>query len=175
MSRSTSHSTEPYSTPPRHMLTNDSRRSLERPSTQSNNHPYNHGDRAQILEYTHNEELVDTFKWLRKNNNLDPKRDITKYCEFHGHHGHSTPDSIALHFEVVGLFKKGHLQDLLFDKGENTLTKCEACLDNQPTELIREKTVNVITGGFEVSDITYSASRWHVRILLTKLPDDMYA
>ena len=56
-----------------------------------------------------------------KNNNPDPKWDINKYYEFHGDHVHLTPNCIALHFEVADLLKKGHLQDLLSNKGKNTL------------------------------------------------------
>jgi len=100
--------------------------------------------------------MGNSVKWLRKNNNPDPKRDIIKYCEFHGDHGYSTPDYIALRFEVADLLKKGHLQNLLFDKGKNTLTWRKTCSDEQPTEPIPERVVNVITGGSKVSGITYS-------------------
>ena len=65
--------------------------------------------------------MGNTVKWPRKTNNPYPKQDITKYCEFHGNHSHSTPDCIALHFEVADLLKRGYLQDLLSDKGKNTL------------------------------------------------------
>ena len=98
-------------------------------------------------------------KWPRKNNNPDPKRDINKYCEFHGDHDHSTSNCIALRFEVADLLKKGHHQDLFSDKGKNTLAQHEAHLDDQPTEPIPLRTMNVITGGSKVSDITYSAAR----------------
>ena len=60
--------------------------------------------------------IGNTVKWPRKTNNPDPKRDITKYCEFHGDYGHSTPDCISLRFEVADLLKRGHLQDLLSKK-----------------------------------------------------------
>ena len=73
--------------------------------------------------------MGNTVKWPQKNNNLDPKQDITKYCEFHGDHDHSTPNYIALRFEVADFLKKGHLQDLLSDKGKNTLAQCEARRD----------------------------------------------
>ena len=94
-----------------------------------------------------------------KNNNPDPKWDITKYCEFHGDHDHLTPDCMALHFKVAELLKKGYLQDLLSDKGKNKLTQYETHCDEQPTEPTPERVVNVITGGFEVSGITYSVAR----------------
>ena len=88
-------------------------------------------DHARIPEYNLNVKLVEvvvimkgmgnTVKWPRKSNNPNPKWDITKYCEFHADHGHSTPDCIALCLEVTYLLKKGHLQKLLSDKGKNTL------------------------------------------------------
>ena len=40
-----------------------------------------------------------------------------------------TPDCIALCFEVADLLKRGHLQDLLSDKGKNTLAQREARRD----------------------------------------------
>ncbi|KAL5576532.1 hypothetical protein UlMin_018231 [Ulmus minor] len=136
-------------------LTYDNRRPLKRPSNQSNDRPSHHGDRARIPEYTLN--------WPRKINNPDPKRDITKYCKFHGNHGHSTPDCIALRFEIANLLKKGHLQDLLFDKGKNTHAQRETRRDEQPAKPTPERIVNVITGGSEVSGITYSAAMRHAR------------
>ena len=123
----------------------------------SNEHPFAQGDWAQIPEYNLNVEPIEcvaimktmgnTIRWPRKNNNLDPKRDVTKYCEFHGDHSHSTPNCIALRFEVVNLLKKGHLQDLLSDKGKNTLTQRDTCHDDHPTKPTLERTVNVIMGG----------------------------
>ena len=67
--------------------------------------------------------ICNTIRWPRKNNNLDPKWDVTKYCEFHGDYDHSTPDYIALRFKVADLLKKGHLQDLFSEKGKNTLAQ----------------------------------------------------
>ena len=102
--------------------------------------------------------MGNTVKWSRKTNNPDPKRDVTKYCEFHGDYGHSTPDCISLRFEVADLLKRGHLQDLLSDKGKNTVAQREARRDEQPAEPTPERVVNIITCGSEVSGITYSAN-----------------
>ena len=110
--------------------------------------------------------MGNTVKWPRKTNNLDPKRDITKYCEFDGDHGHSTPDCIAFRFEVADLLKRGHLQDLLSDKGKNTLAQCETRRDEQLVEPTPKRVVNVIIGGSEVSGITYSAARRHARAVV---------
>ena len=117
--RSTLRSTKTYFANPHRRLTCDTHCPLDRQSHQPNDHPAHNGDRAQIPDYTLNVEPIEcvaiiknmgnTVKWPQKTNNPDPKRDITKYCEFHGNHGHSTPDCISLRFEVADLFKKGHL------------------------------------------------------------------
>ena len=73
--------------------------------------------------------MGSTVKWPRKTNNPDPKRDITKYYEFHGDRGHSTPDYIALCFKVTNLLKRGHLQNLLSDKCKKTFAQRETGRD----------------------------------------------
>ena len=53
---------------------------------------------------------------------------------------------------------------MLSDKGKSTLIQRKARHDDQSAEPIPERTVNVITGGSEVSCITYSAARRHARV-----------
>ena len=102
--------------------------------------------------------MGNIVKWPRKPNNSNPKRDTTKLCEFHAENSYSTPNCIALHLEVANLLKKGHLQNLLFDKGKSTFSLRENHQANQPATPTLDKTMKVITGSLEVSGITNSAA-----------------
>ncbi|XP_057770697.1 uncharacterized protein LOC130990484 [Salvia miltiorrhiza] len=83
-------------------------------------------------------------------------------------HGHRTEDCIALRLEVAHLLKQGHLTDYLTEKGKQTLQQGrdrhddhrEATPPNPPSH---ERTVNVISGGSEVSRVTHSAAKKHTR------------
>ena len=97
----------------------DQHATLNKPSTKSSAHFTALIDDSQILEYNLNVEPIEvvsiikgkenTMIWLWKSNNLDPKRDTTKWCEFHADHSHSIPDCITLHLEVADLLKRGNL------------------------------------------------------------------
>ncbi|XP_031265000.1 uncharacterized protein LOC116123354 [Pistacia vera] len=66
--------------------------------------------------------MGSSVRWPGKLN-AEARRDTTKWCEFHGDHGHNTPDCIALHLEVAALLKREHLRDLLTDKGKHTISQ----------------------------------------------------
>ncbi|KAL5852575.1 hypothetical protein ACOSQ3_007693 [Xanthoceras sorbifolium] len=69
------------------------------------------------------QNLGNSVKWPERMLSLADKRDLTKWCDFHGDHSYRTEDCIALKFEVVKLLKRGHLKEHLTDKGKNTLAR----------------------------------------------------
>jgi hypothetical protein len=53
------------------------------------------------------------FRWPAKMK-LDPyKRDRSKFCEYHGEHGHSIEDCIILYREVESFVRNGRLERFL--------------------------------------------------------------
>ncbi|XP_031260373.1 uncharacterized protein LOC116118530 [Pistacia vera] len=107
--------------------------------------------------------MGSTVKWLGKLN-PEARRDKTKWCEFHGHHGHNTVDCIALRLEVAVLLKRGHLQDLRTNKGKNTISHKSS---KEPSPPPREPTTkgfySLITGGSEISGVSYSSAKRYAR------------
>ena len=112
--------------------------------------------------------LGDKVRWHEKMRTPDDQRDRTRWRDFHADHGHRTDECIALKLEVSNLLKRGHLTDLLTDKGKQTFqqrgNKPDARREiTPPRPPTHERTVNVITGGSEVSGVTHSAAKRHTR------------
>ncbi|XP_062118357.1 uncharacterized protein LOC133831973 [Humulus lupulus] len=104
--------------------------------------------------------LGDKVKWLEMMRAPSDQRDRTKWCEFQNDHSHRMDECISL--------RRGHLTNLFIDKGKRTfqqeadmsVVQREVTLLMPPTH---ERTVNVITGGSEVSRVTHSAAKRHAR------------
>ncbi|XP_031262796.1 uncharacterized protein LOC116120964 [Pistacia vera] len=107
--------------------------------------------------------MGSAVKWPGKLN-PEARRDTTKWCEFHDDHSHNTTDCMALRLEVAALLKRGHLRDLLTDKGKNTISQKGS---KEPSPPQREPTpkgfCSLISGGSEISGVSYSSAKRYAR------------
>ncbi|KFK21940.1 hypothetical protein AALP_AAs40902U000100 [Arabis alpina] len=113
-------------------------------------------------------QMGSTVRWPQKMKTSSEKRDTSKWCDFHDDHGHRTEDCITLRIEVNELLKKGHLREYLSEKSRSRIDKRNddrTSPKSSPASPPRhEKVINVITGGSEVSGVSYSAAKKNTRI-----------
>ena len=101
--------------------------------------------------------MGDKVRWPGKLRTPAEQRNSNKWCEFHGDHGHTVTECIALRLEVAELLKRGHLTEFLSDKGKKTLANRQGADPPEPPQT--NKVINVISGGSEISGISYSAAK----------------
>ncbi|XP_021864820.2 uncharacterized protein [Spinacia oleracea] len=132
-------------------------------------------DHPNISEYSFNvdiggvvnalQNVGGTVRWPRKSDRPDSMKDMSKWCDFHRDNGHKTEECISLKKEVAFLLKRGHLKELLSDKGKETFNKEQtAQLDpttssDRPDPPTFNKVVNIISGGSDICGLTSSAAK----------------
>ncbi|XP_030478239.1 uncharacterized protein LOC115695304 [Cannabis sativa] len=107
--------------------------------------------------------MGNKVNWPEKIQKSEALKDMTKWCEFHGDRRHTTAECITLKFKVAGLLRRGQLRDFLFDKGKATVAEGDKIQESPLEPPQNARTVNVISGGSEVSEIMYSAAKRHAR------------
>ncbi|XP_074296985.1 uncharacterized protein LOC141627652 [Silene latifolia] len=142
----------------------------------SNNYksgPYTKPDYSEVNLTQEQQGLIQRLdnmgpvvRWLRKVDNLNPRRDQTKWREFHMDVGHTTEDCFNLRKEVAYLLKARYLKDLIKTKsrqsGQNRShqkQKPEHNLPPSPPLYV----VRFINGGSEICGLTSSAAKKIVR------------
>ncbi|XP_031270589.1 uncharacterized protein LOC116128987 [Pistacia vera] len=96
--------------------------------------------------------------------NAEARRDTTKWYEVNGDHGHNIADCIALKLEVVALLKRGHLRDLLTDKGNNIISqKSTKETSPPPREPTPKGFCSIISRGSKISGVSYSSAKRYAK------------
>ncbi|XP_070026640.1 uncharacterized protein [Nicotiana sylvestris] len=126
----------------------------------------NRSSKAKIGGYNFNVstlELVailrsmgDKVRWPKEMRSNPSRRNPDFWCEFHNDHGHKTADCRLLQDEVEHLLKQGYLIELFSEKGKQTYMKN---MQESPKPPSPKRTVNVISGGEEINDVTYTAAK----------------
>ncbi|XP_038716751.1 uncharacterized protein LOC120010118 [Tripterygium wilfordii] len=107
-------------------------------------------------------KMGDAVRWPDKLRKPLDQRDTSKWCEFHNDYGHTTDNCFTLKKEVIQLLKKGYLRDLLSERGKAAMSQAERREEEQKPPP-PEKMINVIFGGSEISGITHSSAKKHVK------------
>lgn len=110
--------------------------------------------------------IRNTAKWPTKLKNTGVKRDTTKWYEFHRDHGHNIVDYITLRLEVTELLKRGHLWDLLNDKGKTTFSNKDGLITLPPQDPTPEGHCHMIYGNSKVSKVSYSSAKRHTQTIV---------
>ena len=97
-------------------------------------------------------------RWPRKSDRPEGKKDMSKWCDLHGDHGHYTDECITLRKEVARLLSLRHLQDVISEKAKAMLSRCDKVTSERPPSPVPAKIINIISRGSELCGISYSSS-----------------
>ncbi|KAM6580976.1 uncharacterized protein LOC133039310 [Cannabis sativa] len=124
--------------------------------------PHNRTDNRSANERNPRGTVMET-KWPPRMPTDPGKRDKGRYCAFHGEHGHATYECRKLKIEVNRLVKEGFFRDcLVSDAALHIQRGSNKSRDQSPPPYIK-KTLNVISGGSDLSGNSVRASMAHAR------------
>ncbi|XP_038701920.1 uncharacterized protein LOC119998656 [Tripterygium wilfordii] len=116
----------------------------------------------------HQVEAVQVLKKMGSEVKWPPKKetegwkDPKKWCDFHQDIGHTTLDCRGLRYEVDYLLKRGHLRELLSERGRAIWEKRKV---DDPEALPPPPPVTqtycVISGGSEISGLSHTSAKKH--------------
>ena len=112
------------------------------------NHCFN-VDAAGVVEAL--QKLGDKVRWPRRTERPEGQKDKSRYCSYHGDHGHNTEDCYQLRRQVAYLLKKGHLDHLMDKRDQKTPAP--------PPPPVATKVINLITGGLEICGLSTNQVR----------------
>ncbi|XP_074283142.1 uncharacterized protein LOC141607685 [Silene latifolia] len=135
--------------------------------------PYTRPDHSKVNLTQEQQGLIQRLdnmrpivRWPRKVDNPNPRRDRTKWCEFHMDVGHTIENCFTLRKEVAYLLKVGYLKDLIKTKGsqsDQNISNQEQKQEHNlppPPPLYEVKFIN---GGSEICGLTSSAAKKRAR------------
>ncbi|XP_074298333.1 uncharacterized protein LOC141629192 [Silene latifolia] len=101
--------------------------------------------------------MADGLRWPRPPvEGQSWRKDSKKKCKFHHDIGHTTEDCYTLRREIRRLYEQGELSHLL-QRGRKQQDKVGSAKTAAPPTCT--KIINVITGGSDLSRLTYSAAK----------------
>ncbi|XP_021745414.1 uncharacterized protein LOC110711344 [Chenopodium quinoa] len=108
-------------------------------------------------------DIGQPVRWPRKSDKPDHQKDKSRWCEYHGDHGHRTDECNSLKREVAWLPKRGYLKDLLGKKGKGPEVKQEA-LPGPPASPTPGVVIQAISRGSSINGLTYSNTKRIARV-----------
>ncbi|XP_070020927.1 uncharacterized protein [Nicotiana sylvestris] len=108
--------------------------------------------------------MGDKVWWPKEMRSNPSRRNPDFWCEFHNDHSHKTAECRLLQGEVEHLLKQGYLTDLFNEKGKQVYMKN---IQEPPKPSSLKRTVNVISGGYEVKGVMYTSAKKMSKVTVT--------
>ncbi|XP_070023250.1 uncharacterized protein [Nicotiana sylvestris] len=109
--------------------------------------------------------MGDKVRWPKEMRSNPNRHNPDHWCEFHNDHGYKMADYRFLQSEVDHLLKQGYLTELFSEKGKQAYMKNRQEPLKPPSP---KRTVNIISGGEDINDISYTAANKIFKVTITQ-------